>query len=537
MPQFVGSARNPRITGDQLRESVMAWRQSVGMRTHSEDLRRGLRDALGTTIRPVRPDKKPGGEFEQRRLDVRQLIPGFESRGEMETKYAGVVRGSEGAALVATPYLGTGETNKSLADRLSTDTMFGTFHEFDLDGEVSVVEGMRDIDQGELTDHQGTRAAGDPIGHAGGGPKAGGLADAVEVTNAMCRPEEHDMGFEPAHNTDSASWPRNYTGACSFFLIAAGERAIRPGSDRLYWDHVVFNEGTHGEAGLSPALTPEENAACFGRSGVTPVRDSRAWLLERPRHDELVERWEGQGARPNEEWIAAKDGSHVPHLSSAVPGVMHLGMGASAWAETVGASVSSKVLGVNSLGQLVPAANMGEKITGANLLDLKQREAFLDREMAGLVHSRRVPLGQIEKALHHMGVGRDAFKRTLLRGIGDEGLRTATRNLLNRTSISPAEDEALVARGREDVARAVRAADQDFEVYGRDQVWDIAKEVRSNDWLYAITFLTWNRFFDFAKGVAVDKSGTSHLYTTTTMTVGSSGEVLLIERDWSHQLG
>ncbi|MFC1511354.1 phosphopyruvate hydratase [Candidatus Margulisiibacteriota bacterium] len=66
------------------------------MRTHSEDLRRGLRDALGTTIRPVRPDKKPGGEFEQRRLDVRQLIPGFESRGEMETKYAGVVRGSEG---------------------------------------------------------------------------------------------------------------------------------------------------------------------------------------------------------------------------------------------------------------------------------------------------------------------------------------------------------------------------------------------------------------------------------------------------------
>lgn len=225
-----------------------------------------------------------------------------------------LVRVTEAAAMTSARWMGFG--NKTEADRAAVDAMRRMFDTVQIQGTVVIGEG--EIDEAPML------YIGETVGY--GGPKVDVAVDPVEGTNLVAK------GLPNAISVVGVA-PRN----C---LLHAPD---------MYMEKIAVGPRAAGKICLDNS--PATNLAIVAAAESKDVRDLVVVILDRPRHEKIIDAVRAAGARVK----LISDGDVAAAVSAAVDGSdvdMLLGVGGAP--EGVLAAVALKCLGGEIQGRLCP---------------------------------------------------------------------------------------------------------------------------------------------------------------------------------------
>ncbi len=249
-----------------------------------------------------------------------------------------LLRTAEAAAIAAGRWMGLGQ--KREADVASTEAMYLEFKKLDIDGTVVVGE------EGRSERHPLERGV--RVGN-GRGPQLDVVVDPIDGSNLLAQ---------------------GRPGAISVVGVAPRGSMWTPPHARYMGKVVVDRE-------VARALVPEcldapaaWTLALAGRVKKKPIRDLVVFVLDRPRHQELIEEIRSAGARV----MLRIDGDIAGALLAASPthDNVDLLMGVGGVNEGVIAACAVKALRGAMLGRLAPQSNEERELLSRENVDLKQ---------------------------------------------------------------------------------------------------------------------------------------------------------------------
>ncbi len=254
------------------------------------------------------------------------------------------LRVAEKAAVAAARTMGQGDRHGS--DHVAVEAMRVEMDRVDMRGEIVIGEGERDEA---------------PLLYVGEKLGAGG-ADATEV----------DIAVDPLEGTNLCA-----TGAPgAIAVLAASNRGGLLRAPDCYMEKIIVGPEARGVIHLD--ATVEENlraiASCLERS----VKDLVVIVLERERHEQLIEDIRRAGARIR----LIGDGDLSAGISAAVRGTdVHAVMGTGGAPEGVLAAAALRCLNGGMQGRLVPAKpGQAERLAAMGVTDLKR--IYTERDLA-----------------------------------------------------------------------------------------------------------------------------------------------------------
>jgi fructose-1,6-bisphosphatase II len=233
-----------------------------------------------------------------------------------------LVRVTEAAALAAGRWMGRGD--RVSADQAASEAMFAALNTLDMDGRVVIGEEKRVGMHSSLD-------SGQRVG-TGYGPAVDVVVDPVDGTALL---------------TEGRS------GAISVVGVAPADSMWAP-DPAVYMEKIVVDRQAAG--GLSPECLDAPAAwtlALIARLKQKPVRDIVVFVLDRPRHQELIEEIRAAGARV---WLRG-DGDISGAILAATPNSgADVLMGVGGVSEGVVAACAIKAMEGAMLGRLAPQA-------------------------------------------------------------------------------------------------------------------------------------------------------------------------------------
>jgi fructose-1,6-bisphosphatase II len=245
-----------------------------------------------------------------------------------------LIRATEATALQAGRWLGLGDREKT--HRAAVTAMVRALNEIDMAGRIVIGE------EGRLGEHT-PLDSGELVG-TGRGPKLDVIVDPIDGTNSVVR---------------------GRPGAISVVGIAPRGSMWSP-TPAVYMDKIVVDREAAGfllpECMDAPAAW---TLALIARAKKKAVRDLQVIVLDRPRHQDLIEEIRMAGARV----LLAPDGDSSGAIIAATPGTgADILMGIGGVPEGVTAACAVKALGGGMLGRLAPqSGEEREAIKGAGL--------------------------------------------------------------------------------------------------------------------------------------------------------------------------
>ena len=247
-----------------------------------------------------------------------------------------LVRVTEAAALSAGRWMGLGKQNE--ADLAAAQVMYDTLKRLDMDGRIVIGEDK--LPDSPLT-------TGQRVG-SGNGPKM-------------------DVVLDPIEGRDLLGWGR--PGAISVAGVAPRGTMWSP-SPAVYMEKIVV------DSEVAAALVPEcldapaaWTLAMVARLKKKAVRDLVVFLLDRPRHRDLIEEVRSAGARA----MLRSDGDVAGALLAADPNSgVDLMMGVGGVSEGMIAACAVKTMRGGMLGRLAPQSDEEQVAVKAAGLDMKQ---------------------------------------------------------------------------------------------------------------------------------------------------------------------
>ena len=173
------------------------------------------------------------------------------------------VRITEAAALASARYMGRGD--EKAADQAAVDAMRKAFDSVDIDGMVVIGEGERD--------EAPMLYIGEKVGRR--------HEDSPKV----------DIALDPLEGTTICA--RGGVGAIA--VIAVADRGNFLHAPDCYMEKIACGPRARGKISLTK--TPEENVAIVAEALQKPISDVTVVILDRPRHEELIQRVRKTGAR------------------------------------------------------------------------------------------------------------------------------------------------------------------------------------------------------------------------------------------------
>jgi len=225
-----------------------------------------------------------------------------------------VVRVTEAAALACGRWVGKGD--KIAADDAATEAMRRTLGTIGIDGTVVIGEGEMD--------------------------EAPMLYIGEKVGNGT--PPEVDIAVDPLEGTNLCAKGMNG----SIATIALAPKGGFLNAPDMYMDKICV--GPDAKGAIDIAASPSENLKRVAEAKGCRIEDLTVVILDRPRHDRIVEEVRKAGARIN----LITDGDVAPAIAAAVPdsGVdMMIGVGGAP--EGVLAAAALKCMGGDMQGRLV----------------------------------------------------------------------------------------------------------------------------------------------------------------------------------------
>lgn len=259
---------------------------------------------------------------------------------QFSTRHIGLdlVRVTEATALAAGRWLGLG--NRKEAHRAATGAMAQALQMADIAGHIVVGE------EGRLGEHT-PLDTGQPIG-TGHGPEMDVLVDPIDGTESVVR---------------------GYPGAISVVCVAPRGSMWSPTS-AIYMEKIVVDR--EAAAFLVPECMDAPAAwtlALIARAKNKAVRDLQVIVLDRPRHQNLIEEIRTAGARV----LLRSDGDTAGALIAATPGLgADVLMGIGGVPEGVAAACAVKALRGGMLGRLAPQSEEERAAIEAAGLDARQ---------------------------------------------------------------------------------------------------------------------------------------------------------------------
>lgn len=231
-----------------------------------------------------------------------------------------LVRATEAAALAAGRWMGLGK--REAADQAAAEAMFEALNTLEMDGVIAIGEELR-------ADSTGVLLSGAHVG-TGRGPKLDVVVDPIDGRRMLAqgRPD-----------------------AISVAAVAPRGSMWSP-KPAAYMEKLVVNSV------VAAALVPEcldapaaWTLALVARAKDKPVRDLVVFVLDRPRHADLVDEIRAAGARV----VLQSDGDIAGALQAASPnGPIDVLMGIGGASEGVVAACAVKALGGAMLARLAP---------------------------------------------------------------------------------------------------------------------------------------------------------------------------------------
>jgi len=249
-----------------------------------------------------------------------------------------LVRVTEAAALKAGRWMGLGQLDAANQD--AAEAMCAALNTLDMDGHIVIGE------EGRLGVHS-PLDGGQRVG-TGDGPEMDVVVDPIEGRSLLARGRPDSMAV---------------AGVAPRGSMWAPDPAI-------YMEKIVV--GRKAAAALVPECMDAPAAwtvALVARVKDKPVRDVVVFVLDRPRHYDLIEEIRAAGARA----MLRTDGDIVGALRAAIPeGGVDLLMGIGGVSEGVISACAVKALGGGMLGRLAPQSNQERAAVEAAGLDTEQ---------------------------------------------------------------------------------------------------------------------------------------------------------------------
>ncbi|MFQ5592681.1 MAG: class II fructose-bisphosphatase [Anaerolineae bacterium] len=249
-----------------------------------------------------------------------------------------LVRATEAAALSAGRWMGLGKPDK--ADQAATESMSMVLNTLDMDGYIVLGEEVR------LGAHS-LLAAGRRVG-TGSGPPMDVIVDPIDGRKLLAQ---------------------GRSGAISAAAIAPRGSMWAPSAAAYMEKIAVDREAAHA---LVPECLDAPAAwvlALVARVKKKPVRDLLVFVLERPRHADLIEEIRAAGARA----MLRADGDIAGALRAATPRASaDILMGVGGVPEGVMAACAVKALGGAMLARLIPQSDEERAAVEAASLDTRQ---------------------------------------------------------------------------------------------------------------------------------------------------------------------
>jgi fructose-1,6-bisphosphatase class II len=242
----------------------------------------------------------------------------------MESSLSGeFLRVVEQAAIASARSIGNGDRKGS--DRLAVESMRQTMEELPIDGTIVIGEGERD--------EAPMLYVGERVGQGEGHPAIDIAVDPLEGTN-LCA-----------------------TGANNAItVLAASERGGLLHAPDLYMQKLCVGPAAKGKVHLD--ATPAENLKIIAKALHRQVGEITVVVLDRPRHDDLIEAIRTAGARIH----LIGDGDLSAAISAAVSGTgVHAVMGFGGAPEGVLSAAALKCLGGEIQGRLYVDTNTASK--------------------------------------------------------------------------------------------------------------------------------------------------------------------------------
>ncbi|HAZ39638.1 MAG TPA: fructose-bisphosphatase class II [Exiguobacterium sp.] len=227
-----------------------------------------------------------------------------------------IVRATEAAALASAQWIGRGKKNE--ADDAATTAMREVLNTVNMNGTVVIGEG--ELDEAPML------FIGERVGTANG-PIVDIAVDPLEGTNIVAK----------------GTW-----GALAVLAVAdAGDLLHAPD---MYMDKIAVGPEAAGHISLDATI--EENIAAVAKAKNKEIEDVVVSILDRERHEEIIQRIRATGARIR----LIGDGDVAGAINTAFP---HTGidilLGSGGAPEGVLAAVALKCLGGEFQGRLLPA--------------------------------------------------------------------------------------------------------------------------------------------------------------------------------------
>ena len=241
---------------------------------------------------------------------MKSMSSGLERALVLETVHL-----TEQAALAASHTIGKGD--KHAVDHAGTEAMRRVLNELPISGRVVIGEG--EMDEAPML------YIGEKLG--AGGFEVDIAVDPVEGTNACAR------GL-----------------ANSIAVIALSEKGGLLGAPDMYMEKLVVGPPAAGRVNLEWPV--EANLKAVAHSLERPVEDVVVVVLDRPRHEKLIQQIRACGARVK----LIGDGDVIASLAVAVRGTgVHVLMGSGGAPEGVLSAAAIKCLGADFQGKFLPA--------------------------------------------------------------------------------------------------------------------------------------------------------------------------------------
>ncbi len=227
----------------------------------------------------------------------------------METRLAlEMVRITEGAAIDSARLMGRGERNE--ADHAAVESMRATMDDVEMNGTIVIGEGERD--------------------------EAPMLFIGEQVGQRLPGQPEVDIAVDPLEGTNLVAKGQ----ANAITVLAASERGGLLNAPDTYLEKLCVGPGAAGQVDLT--LSPGENIERIASALRRKVSDITIVILDRPRHDALIEAVRAAGARIK----LISDGDLSAAISCAVSGTgVHAVMGIGGAPEGVITAAALRCLG------------------------------------------------------------------------------------------------------------------------------------------------------------------------------------------------
>lgn len=226
-----------------------------------------------------------------------------------------VVRVTEGAALAAASWLGRGD--KMSADGAATNAMRKIFDSVNMQGKVVIGEG--EMDEAPML------YIGEELG-TGNGPKVDIAVDPIEGTNIVAK---------------------GYSNAITVLAIADQGTLLH--APDMYMEKLAVGPAAAGKVNINDPI--EVTIDIVAKANKKRVQDLTIMILERERHQDLINRIRAKGARVK----LFSDNDISAAIATALPGTgVDLFVGSGGAPEGVIAAAGLKCLGGELQGRLLP---------------------------------------------------------------------------------------------------------------------------------------------------------------------------------------